>query len=147
MIKQWMLCVPACLVLLLAACGGDEPVDYSQAKPAEVITGFYQALYTENDLEKARQLSSERMAELIAHYGAASQVQRYVLGRYYDSVETEVVSDSLSDYLNNNNELRATVIFDGTYQGDHIKDSRDVVLIQQDGSWVIDRILDARYRP
>lgn len=131
----------------VSSCGSDEPTDFTQAKPAEVINGFYNAVYEEEDLEKAKQLSSKSMADLITHYGAASQVERYVLGRYFDTVEIEVVSDSLTDYLNNSNELRATVIFEGTYNGDNIKDSRDVVLIQQDGSWVIDRILDARYRP
>lgn len=131
----------------VSSCGSDEPTDFTQAKPAEVINGFYNAVYEEEDLEKAKQLSSKSMSDLITHYGAASQVERYVLGRYFDTVEIEVVSDSLTDYLNNSNELRATVIFEGTYNGDNIKDSRDVVLIQQDGSWVIDRILDARYRP
>ncbi|RUO72889.1 hypothetical protein CWI78_00135 [Idiomarina ramblicola] len=131
----------------VSACGSEEPADYTEAKPAEVISGFYNAVYEEEDLEKAKRLSSTRMADLITHYGAVSQVERYVLGRYFDTVEIEVVSDSLTDYLNNSSELRATVIFEGTYEGDNIKDSRDVVLIQQDGSWVIDKILDARYRP
>lgn len=138
----------ALVVTVISACSGDEqPDDYASAKPAEVISGFYKAVYEQEDLEQAKKLSSNRLADLITHYGAVSQVQRYVLGRYFDTVEIEVVSDSLTDYLNDSNELRATVIFEGTYEGDNIKDSRDVVLIQQDGSWVVDKILDARYRP
>lgn len=131
----------------LTACGSEEPVNFEKAKPAEVIQGFYNAVYEQEDLKQAKLLSSARMADLISHYGAVSAVQRYVLGRYFDTVEVEVVSDSLTDYLNNSNELRATVIFEGTYDGDSVKDSRDVVLIQEDGSWVVDKILDARYRP
>ena len=87
------------------------------------------------------------MVDLISHYAAVSSVQRYVLGRYYDKVELEVVSDSLGDYLNHSDELRATVLFEGEYKGEYNKDSRDVVLIQNGGSWLVDRILDPRYRP
>jgi len=137
----------ALVAAAVSACGSEEPTDFSNAKPAEVVSQFYNAVYEQDDLEKAKQLSSTRMADLITHYGAVSQVERYVLGRYFDTVEVEVVSDSLTDYLNNSNELRATVIFEGTYDGDNIKDSRDVVLIEQDGRWVVDKILDARYRP
>ncbi|MCA1767378.1 MAG: hypothetical protein LC639_04025 [Idiomarina sp.] len=137
----------ALVAAAVSACSSEEPTDFSNAKPAEVVSLFYNAVYEQDDLEKAKQLSSTRMADLITHYGAVSQVERYVLGRYFDTVEVEVVSDSLTDYLNNSNELRATVIFEGTYDGDNIKDSRDVVLIEEDGRWVVDKILDARYRP
>ena len=137
----------ALVAAAVSACGSEEPTDFSDAKPAEIVTSFYNAVYEQDDLEKAKQLSSTRMADLITHYGAVSQVERYVLGRYFDTVKIEVANDSLTDYLNNSNELRATVIFEGTYNGDNIKDRRDVVLIQQDGRWVVDKILDARYRP
>ncbi|MDV6315247.1 hypothetical protein [Idiomarina sp. HP20-50] len=131
----------------ISACSGEEPINLEEAKPADVIQQFYHSVYEQEDLEQAKRLSSTRMADLISHYGAVSSVQRYLLGRYFDTVEIEVVSDSMTDYLNNSGELRATVIFEGTYEGDSIKDSRDVVLIEEDGRWVIDRILDARYRP
>lgn len=137
----------AFFVVAVSACGGKEPVNLEEAKPAEVIKQFYQSVYEKEDLEQAKRFSSNRMADLITHYGAVSSVQRYLLGRYYDTVEVEVVSDSMTDYLNNSGELRATVIFEGSYEGQQIKDSRDVVLIEEDGRWVIDRILDARYRP
>ncbi|MCK7458696.1 hypothetical protein [Idiomarina aminovorans] len=143
-VRMFLLVLVAAAV---SACGSEDPTDFSNAKPAEIVTSFYNAVYEQDDLDKAKQLSSTRMANLITHYGAVSQVQRYVLGRYFDTVEIEVASDSLTDYLNNSNELRATVIFEGTYNGDNIKDRRDVVLIQQDGRWVVDKILDARYRP
>ncbi|KPD23834.1 MULTISPECIES: hypothetical protein [Idiomarina] len=131
----------------LSGCSDDEAVDLNTATPTEVIQGFYQAVYEEKDLEKAKRFASPRMVDLISHYAAVSSVQRYVLGRYYDKVELEVVSDSLGDYLNHSDELRATVLFEGEYKGEYNKDSRDVVLIQNGDSWLVDRILDPRYRP
>lgn len=135
------------ILLSLSACSDQERVDLTTATPTEVIQGFYQAIYEERDLEKAKRFASPRMVDLINHYAAVSSVQRYVLGRYYDQVELEVVSDSLNDYLNHSDELRATVMFDGKYNGEHNKDSRDVVLIENGDSWLLDKILDPRYRP
>ena len=87
------------------------------------------------------------MDGLIEHYATLSGVERYVLGRYYDRVELTVEADSIVPYLNNKQELRATVIFEGEYKGDNVKDSRDVVLVQEGGTWRVDQSLDPRYRP
>ncbi|WP_417440620.1 hypothetical protein [Idiomarina sp.] len=141
------LLVLAFALMTLSACGDDEPINYAQAQPEEVIQGFYASIYKDRDLDQAKQLSSERMADLINHYGAVSAVQRYVLGRYFEKVEIEVETNSFTDYLNNSEELRVTVIFDGYHNGERAKDSRDVVLIKRDDAWVVDKILDTRYRP
>lgn len=134
-------------LMMLSACGDDEITNYAQAQPEEVIHGFYNSIYEDRDLELAKELSSKRMADLIDHYGAVSAVQRYVLGRYFETVEIEVETNSFTDYLNNSDDLRVTVIFDGYHNGERAKDSRDVVLIKRDDAWVVDKILDTRYRP
>lgn len=144
-IVNWILLTLS--LMALAACGSDEPINYAEAEPEEVIHEFYNAIYKKRDLEQAKRLSSEQMADLINHYGAVSAVQRYVLGRYFETVEIEVETNSFTDYLNNSKELRVTVIFDGYHNGDRAKDSRDVVLIKKDDAWVVDKILDTRYRP
>ncbi|WP_322407405.1 hypothetical protein U0358_06290 [Idiomarina sp. PL1-037] len=141
------LLILAFTIMTLSACGGDEPINYAQAQPEEVIEGFYNSIYKDRNLEQAKQLSSERMADLINHYGAVSAVQRYVLGRYFETVEIEVETNSFTDYLNNSEDLRVTVIFHGYHNGERAKDSRDVVLIKRDDAWVVDKILDTRYRP
>jgi len=145
--KTLNLLVLAFAIIMLSACGDDESINYAQAQPEEVIHGFYDSIYKDRDLEQAKRLSSERMAELIDHYGAVSAVQRYVLGRYYETVDIEVETNSFTDYLNNAEDLRVTVIFDGYHNGDRAKDSRDVVVIKRDDAWVVDKILDTRYRP
>ena len=119
----------------------------AETEEAAAIKGFYQAIYRDDDLNKAKRFASERMDGLIEHYATLSGVERYVLGRYYDRVELTVEADSIVPYLNNKQELRATVIFEGEYKGDNVKDSRDVVLVQEEGTWRVDQILDPRYRP
>ena len=88
------------------------------------------------------------MDGLIDHYAALNGVERYVLGRYFDQVELTIEAESIVPYLmNKKQERRVTVIFDGKYNDETVKDSRDVVLVQEEGQWRVDQILDARYRP
>lgn len=138
------------LTVGLTACDGASSGFTDESEElAEVVAikGFYQAIYVDGNLEKAKQFASNRMDGLIDHYATVNGVQRYVLDRYFDSVEISVAQESLVPYLNNKQEMRATVVFDGTYQGDTAKDRRDVVLVQEQGKWRVDQILDPRYRP
>ncbi|MBT41302.1 MAG: hypothetical protein CMF12_02135 [Idiomarina sp.] len=112
-----------------------------------MIKGFYQSVYRDDDLNKAKQFASERMDGLIDHYATLNGVERYVLGRYFDQVELTIEAESIVPYLNKRQERRVTVIFDGKYNDETVKDSRDVVLVQEEGQWRVDQILDARYRP
>lgn len=133
----------------LAACSDSDVGFGSEDDSEEVIAikGFYQAIYRDDQLELAKQFASDRMDGLLEHYATIKNVERYVLGRYYDKVELTIDKDSLVPYLNNQQEIRATVMFDGQYKGDNIKDSRDVVLVLEEGQWRVDQILDPRYRP
>ncbi|WP_404402713.1 hypothetical protein LG288_05195 [Idiomarina seosinensis] len=139
------------LLLMLTAC--EEPDrgfgdGQAEDRPEiQVILDFYQSIYEADDLDRAKQYASERMGGLMEHYGTSQGVQKYVLNRRYDDVQVQVESDSLVPYLNQADELRATVIFEGSYGDDEIKDSRDVVVVRQGDSWRVDRILDPRFRP
>ncbi|WP_241970324.1 hypothetical protein [Idiomarina seosinensis] len=121
--------------------------DEGETPEVVAIKSFYQAIYRDDDLQKAKTYASDRMDGLIDHYATLQGVERYVLGRYFDQVELSVDTDSLVPYLNKAQEIRATVIFEGEYQGEDVKDSRDVVLVQEQGKWRVDQILDPRYRP
>lgn len=119
----------------------------TESEEVRVIKGFYHAIYLDDDLTKAKQFASNRMDGLIDHFATLNGVERYILGRYFTNVELRIESDSIVPYLNNSQERRVTVIFDGTYQDETVKDSRDVVLVQEQGQWRVDQILDPRYRP
>ena len=84
---------------------------------------------------------------MLTHYGSASAIQRYVLNRYFDSVEIEIDPTSFTQYLNRENEQRVTLVFQGTYNGEQVKDRRDIVLVREKEGWLVDQILDPRYRP
>lgn len=138
------------MVTFLAGCNepnrgyGDGEAN---SEEVQTITHFYQAIYRDDDLNKAKRYGSERMNSLIDHYATLNGVERYVLGRYFTEVKLTVETESIVPYLNKQKERRVTVIFEGSYQGEAIKDSRDVVLVQADGQWRVDQILDPRYRP
>ena len=70
-----------------------------------------------------------------------------MLGRYFDQVELTIEADSIVPYLNKQQERRVTIMFEGRYNDETVKDSRDVVLVQEEGQWRVDQILDPRYRP
>lgn len=113
----------------------------------QTIEMFYQSIYDGGDPDKAKRFASERMQGLIEHYATSQGVQKYVLNRRYDEVELWVEADSLAPYLNQTDEIRATVIFEGFINGEQVKDSRDVVVVREDNGWRVDRILDPRFRP
>lgn len=141
-----------CLSALLLASGCEEVErgygdGDAETEEALAIKGFYQSIYRDDDLNKAKQFASERMDGLIDHYATLNGVERYVLGRYFDQVELTIEADSIVPYLNNQQERRVTIIFDGQYNDELVKDSRDVVLVQEEGQWRVDQILDPRYRP
>jgi hypothetical protein len=148
--KAGVLSLCALAFGLLSGCGevergyGDGD---AETEEAQVIKGFYQSVYRDDDLNKAKQFASERMDGLIDHYATLNGVERYVLGRYFDQVELTIEAESIVPYLNKKQERRVTVIFDGKYNDETVKDSRDVVLVQEEGQWRVDQILDARYRP
>lgn len=148
--KQLLMLSGLLGMLLLTAC---EKVERgygdgdTESEEVRVIKGFYQAIYLDDDLTKAKQFASNRMDGLIDHFATLNGVERYILGRYFSDVELRIESDSIVPYLNNAQERRVTVVFDGTYQDETVKDSRDVVLVQEQGQWRVDQILDPRYRP
>ena len=138
-------------IILLGGCkevdrdffsDGDADTEETQA-----VKGFYQSIYRDDDLNKAKYFASERMDGLIDHYATLNGVERYVLGRYYEQVKLTIEAESIVPYLNKKEEQRVTVIFDGQYNGENVKDSRDVVLVKEKGQWRVDQILDPRYRP
>lgn len=147
-IFRWFLL--GCAGMLLMACSdSNDGYSYDREEGPEVtaIKGFYLSIYQQGDLTAAKRYASDRMDGLLDHYATQQSVERYVLGRYYDQVELYVEKDSLVPYLNDQQKLRATVIFEGEYQGENIKDRRDVVLVKEQGEWRVDQILDPRYRP
>ena len=60
---------------------GQEASHETQSKMHAALS-FYYAIYRENDLSKAKGFASQRLSQLLEHYGSVSAVQRYVLNRY-----------------------------------------------------------------
>lgn len=147
---RFLVVVSLFSMMLLAGCEkvergyGDSDTESEEAR---AIKGFYHAIYLDDDLTKAKQFASNRMDGLIDHFATLNGVERYILGRYFTDVALRIESESIVPYLNNAQERRVTVIFDGTYQDETVKDSRDVVIVQEEGQWRVDQILDPRYRP
>ncbi len=125
---------------------GQEASHETQSKMHAALS-FYYAIYRENDLSKAKGFASQRLSQLLEHYGSVSAVQRYVLNRYFDRVEISIDPASFDAYLNRDDEQRVTLVFDGRYDGEMVKDRRDIVLVKEQNAWRVDQILDPRYRP
>ncbi|WP_290486764.1 MULTISPECIES: hypothetical protein [unclassified Idiomarina] len=153
-------CSVAFVVVILSVLAGCEPAketSYTNSMGQETshetqskmhaALSFYYAIYREDDLNVAKHFASERMSQLIEHYGSVSAVQRYVLNRYFDRVEISIDPSSFKQYLNRDDEQRVTLVFDGSYDGEMVKDRRDIVLVKEKNVWRVDQILDPRYRP
>lgn len=131
------------LAVLLTAC--DTPAALTKKGPHEIATAYFNALYNERNLNRAIELSSHRNRELIEHYGNTVSVGRYMYNMSFDQVDVTAERPTGIVYMNRNNTVRIQVAFSGYNGTDRYDEVREVVMIDQEGEWRLERVLDSPY--
>lgn len=128
-------------LFLLTACSEDAPVVNAQwGTPEYVATQFFQALYNDKDLDKAKALSTAKYAELMESYGSVRQVSRTLMNMSFDTVEIRVnrSGGNLREQYEDTAEI--AILLTGKHDGKQVDELRVVEMIQHDGRWVVQAV-------
>lgn len=128
------------ITVMLSACG-DEDKAIKTDNPETVAIAFFDALYNEKDVKKAAKVCSPQLSRIILHYKSPRAVARHLFNMSYDQVTASPDGSGVKVREQFKDIAVITVYFDGMYDNQRIKDVKRLSLVQQDGNWVIDKIL------
>ena len=128
-------------LLLLMGCTNEENEIAEIENPELVTIAFFNALYNEKNVKKAASVCSPQLARIILHYKSPQAVARHLFNMSYDRVEIKPDDSGVKVREQFKDAAVITVYFDGYYQENRLKDVKRVSLVQQNGNWVINKIL------
>lgn len=131
------------LMFFLTACFGDKENIDEIDNPKLVAIAFFEAIYNEEDINKAASVCAPKLSRLLLHYRTPKSVARHMFNMSFDKV-TDISPDDTGVKLRERFKDKAvvTVYIEGYYQESKIKNVKRLSLIQNDaGQWIIDEIL------
>ncbi|WP_440903836.1 hypothetical protein ACMZOO_13380 [Catenovulum sp. SX2] len=133
------------LTLLLTACGDKAP---ENEQPGPAAIAFFEAIYNQDDLNAAVKLATPQYGRILESYHSAKRVQSVLFNRRYDSVQIEEDKAQMGRSLIPASAKNATVslMLDGTYDGNRHRDIKYVVMVKQQGKWLVDKLKADVYR-
>lgn len=136
MLRIALLLVP---LLFVVACDSREKV-----KPELAAVDFFNAIYNEKNLARAKTFASEGLVKELSKYKSAKHFARQYLYLSFDEVKVDAAlgEKSLRKEFYTNSDL--TVLFNGIYNDKRIKEIRKVHLIEKNGKWYVDKIFELK---
>ena len=133
------------MLMLLTACGDKGP---ENEQPGPAAIAFFEAIYNQDDLDAAVKLTTPQYGRILESYHSAKRVQSVLFNRRYDSVKIEEDKAQMGRALIPASSKNATVslMLDGTYDGNRYRDIKYVVMVKQQGKWLVDKLKADVYR-
>lgn len=129
------------LLLLLSACEEKAPPANAQwGTPEFIATEFFDALYNDKDLEKAKKLSTPKYAALMEAYGTPRQVVRTMFNMPFDAVTISVNRAGQNLREQYEEEAEVTLVFSGPHNGEQVAEMRVVTMTKYKGKWVVQNV-------
>ncbi|MBQ4834637.1 hypothetical protein J8L70_15525 [Pseudoalteromonas sp. MMG010] len=125
--------------LMLSACGDTSNKD--TGTPGDKATAYFDALYNQQDLNKASSMATPNLSRIMKSYGTAKQFSRNLVNLQYDEVVIEVDMSNMSLREQYGDEAKINLIFEGYFNGNKVDDIRSVKLLRKKGTWYVDKIL------
>lgn len=153
MLQRFYLIWYVLFSLTLIACTGETKTEdrlgrygmLDENTPEYTAVRFMRSIYLEGNIDKAVELSTERLARVLKRYHTNRNVQRHVLNLKYDSVN---ISPESGDSVGRNeyaDKATVTLFFSGVYKDDKIEDLRQVDLVKVDGDWRVSKVHADRF--
>ena len=133
MLNRWIIL--ALLGVSLFSCNEEEKV-----KPEESAIKFFDALYNEKDLDKARQYASNNFKKKLAKYKNAKHASRQFFYLSFDKVKIEATLSNTTLRVDFNDNGDLTILFDGSFNGERIKEIRRIKMVQVGDIWLVDKL-------
>lgn len=148
-IKRFISLITITFCFLLTACSEKSdniPAFANPATPEYKALAFFDALYNEDDLQKALSLATKSHARIIKSYGSTKGYARYVLNLQFDPGVELKIDRTLSQVETEASKTTSVnVLFTGFYQGDRVNDLREVKFEKIKGKWKIAKIAGDPY--
>ncbi|PLT24001.1 hypothetical protein, partial [Pseudoalteromonas sp. MelDa3] len=103
------------------------------------------ALYNQQDLQKASTMATPNLTRIMKSYGTAKQFSRNLVNMQYDEVTIEVDMTNMSIREQYGDNAKINLIFTGYLNGDKIDEMRSVKMLRKKGKWYIDKIVADPY--
>ncbi|MBB1388276.1 MULTISPECIES: DUF4878 domain-containing protein [Shewanella] len=141
-----MRILPFFLLLILSACGQSDEFGEAQLTPEQVSLGFFEAIYVDRDVDKAKKFVSTDIQEIMDHYHIASAVQRHVLGLSMKQVTMSIDEIDIDFFRKFTDDVTVVVKMQGLKGGRDWIDDRTIRLHKIGNTWVIVEILTEKGR-
>lgn len=128
------------LIFTLAACNSEKEITEID-NPEEVAVAFFDALYNQKDVQTAAKVCAPQLARIILHYKSPMAVSRHLFNMKFDQVQIKPDDSGVKVREQFKDSAKITLYFEGTYNGDKMKDVKRVSLVQTSDGWLIDKIL------
>ena len=138
--------LPFFLLLILSACGQSDEFGEAQLTPEQVSLGFFEAIYVDRDVDKAKKFVSTDIQEIMDHYHIASAVQRHVLGLSMKQVTMSIDEIDIDFFRKFTDDVTVVVKMQGLKGGRDWIDDRTIRLHKIGNTWVIVEILTEKGR-
>jgi hypothetical protein len=138
--------LPLCLLFLLSACGQSNELGEPQLTPEQVSLGFFEAIYIDRDVQKAKKFVSADIWDVIDHYHIASAVQRNVLGLSMKQVTMSIEEIDIDFFRKFTDDVTIIVKMQGLKGGQKWIDDRTIRLHKKGNTWIIVEILPEKGR-
>jgi len=133
-------------LLILSACGQSDEFGEAQLTPEQVSLGFFEAIYVDRDVDKAKKFVSTDIQEIMDHYHIASAVQRHVLGLSMKQVTMSIDEIDIDFFRKFTDDVTVVVKMQGLKGGRDWIDDRTIRLHKIGNTWVIVEILTEKGR-
>ena len=127
-------------ILLLSACSSESEQPL-QDGPETVAITFFDAIYNQNDIDKALESCTPELAQELRTHVSTKNLARQIFNMSFDSVEIDAAFGDLRVREEFRNTGKLTIVFTGYRQNKLYKDMRDIKLIKQNGRWLVSEIL------
>ncbi|AZG73783.1 hypothetical protein SHLI107390_03605 [Shewanella livingstonensis] len=134
------------LLLILSACGQSDNLGQPQLTPEQVSLGFFEAIYVDRDVEKAKKFVAADIQDVMDHYHIASAVQRHVLGLSMKQVTMSIDEIDIDFFRKFTDDVTVIVKMQGLKGGREWIDDRTIRLHKIGNTWIIVEILQEKGR-
>ena len=134
-----------CCTLFLFGCN-DSANDDPLQSPELVSLSFFQAIYIDRDVTKAKEFVDDPLKEVIGHYHIAASVQRHVLNLSMTEVEIKIDEIDIDFFRKFTDDVTVILKLKGLKGGQPWVDDRTIRLEKRGKKWVIVEFLPEKGR-
>jgi hypothetical protein len=128
-------------LLCLFGCNDTDESAVHLSSPEQVCLGFFQAIYVDKDVEKAKLYVDTPLKKILSHYYIAASVQRHMLNLSMTEVEVKIDEIDIDFFRKFTDDVNVVVKLKGLKGGKPWIDDRTLRLKKRGDSWIIVEIM------